>query len=155
MKSNFDFLKQEMRFSSFADVAIEAERVFHISLGSAAIGCRTTMEFTVKWMYDVDGGLTMPYEDKLSTLINTPEFRAIVPLDTWRRLDYIRRKTDATMATILALAFWLFLIVGIIITVLLIKNVNAKGLPRILSFFKIKRTRIIDTFLSYHCFQLS
>lgn len=57
------------------------------------------------------------------------------------------RKTDATMATILALAFWLFLIAGIIITVLLIKNVNAKGLPRILSFFKIKRTRIIDAIL--------
>jgi len=91
MKSNFDFLKQETQFSSFTDVAIEAERVFHISLGSAAIGCRTTIEFTVKWMYDVDGGLTMPYEDKLSTLINTPAFRAIVPLDTWRRLDYIRR----------------------------------------------------------------
>lgn len=105
------------------------------------------MEFTVKWMYDVDGGLTMPYEDKLSTLINTPEFRAIVPIDIWRRLDYIRRKTDATMTTILALAFWLFLIAGIIITVLLINHVNAKGRPRILSFFKIKRTRTIDIIL--------
>jgi len=44
MESNFYFLKQEIRFSSFTDVAIEAERVFHISLGSSAIGCRTGLE---------------------------------------------------------------------------------------------------------------
>lgn len=97
MESNFDFLKQEARFSSFTDVAIEAERVFHISLGSSAIGCRTAMEFAVKWMYDIDAGLKMPYEDRLATLINTPEFRAIVSFDTWRRIDYIRRLgNDAT-----------------------------------------------------------
>ena len=53
--SNFDFLKAEEKFSSFADVAISAERILPIDYAASVINCRRAMEFAIKWMYSVDG----------------------------------------------------------------------------------------------------
>jgi hypothetical protein len=63
------------------------------------------------------------------------------------------RKTDARMATLLALTFWLFLIAGILFAVLLSKNSRrqnskVKAFSRILRFFKTRQTRVIDTVLA-------
>ena len=49
------------------------------------------MEFAVKWMYSVDEGLVMPYQDSLVSLMNAEDFRDIVGADIWRRMDFIRR----------------------------------------------------------------
>lgn len=89
--TNFDFLKQEPKFSSFADVAISAERILNIDAEASVINCRRAMEFAVKWMYSVDGSLVMPYQDKLVSLMNSEEFRDIVGPDLWKRMDFIRR----------------------------------------------------------------
>lgn len=70
MPTNFDFLLQDPQFEPFAEVAVSAERVFSISQALCATACRTAMEFAVKWVYSVDKSLTMPYEDKLVSLIN-------------------------------------------------------------------------------------
>jgi len=88
--TNFDFLKTEQQFITFSEVAISAEKVFHIDYATAAINCRRAMEFAVKWLYSVDGGLIMPYQDKLVTLINTNSFRIVVGNDIYKRLEYIR-----------------------------------------------------------------
>lgn len=89
--TNFDFLKQEAKFSSFADVAISAERILNIDAEASVINCRRAMEFAVKWMYSVDSSLVMPYQDKLVSLMNSEEFRDIVGPDLWKRMDFIRR----------------------------------------------------------------
>ncbi len=89
--TNFDFLKTEKQFESFADVAISAEMILHIDLEASIINCRRAMEFAVKWMYSVDSSLVMPYQDSLVSLMNTEEFRDIVGLDIWRRMDFIRK----------------------------------------------------------------
>lgn len=89
--TNFDYLKSESRFESFADAAIAAEKVLHIDAATSAINCRRAMEYAVKWMYSVDDDLDMPYDDKLSSLINDEDFRAIVQYDLWKRLDFIRK----------------------------------------------------------------
>lgn len=89
--TNFDYLKSESRFESFADAAIAAEKVLHIDVATSAINCRRAMEYAVKWMYSVDDDLDMPYDDKLSSLINDEDFRAIVQYDLWKRLDFIRK----------------------------------------------------------------
>lgn len=47
--TNFDYLKQEPKFSSFADVAIVAENVLKIDIESSVINCRRAMEFAIKW----------------------------------------------------------------------------------------------------------
>lgn len=89
--TNFDFLKKESKFDSFADVAISAEKILHIDMEASVINCRRTMEFAIKWMYSVDGSLVMPYQDTLVSLMSTEEFRDIVDPNLWRRLDFIRR----------------------------------------------------------------
>lgn len=89
--TNFDFLKSDPQFYSFADAAIAAEKILHIDLEACIINCRRAMEFAVKWMYSVDGSLVMPYQDTLVSLMNTEEFRDIVGIDLWRRMDFIRK----------------------------------------------------------------
>ena len=89
--TNFDFLKKEPQFVSFADVAISAEKILHIDMEASVINCRRAMEFAIKWMYSVDGSLVMPYQDTLVSLMSTEEFRDIVDPNLWRRLDFIRR----------------------------------------------------------------
>ena len=89
--TNFDFLKKEPQFDSFANVAISAEKILHIDMEASVINCRRAMEFAIKWMYSVDGSLVMPYQDTLVSLMSTEEFRDIVDPELWRRLNFIRR----------------------------------------------------------------
>ncbi|MBU9744705.1 DEAD/DEAH box helicase family protein [Lachnospiraceae bacterium ASD3451] len=89
--TNFDYLKSELRFSTFVDVAISAEKIIHIDPEASIINCRRSMEFAIKWMYSVDKSLVMPYQDNLHSLMHTDEFKDIVDDNLWRRLDFIRR----------------------------------------------------------------
>ena len=89
--TNFDFLKTEKQFDSFADVAITAEKLLNIDIDSCVLNARRAMEFAVKWMYSVDSELTMPYQDTLVTLMNSDDFRDIVGDAVWRRMDFIRK----------------------------------------------------------------
>lgn len=91
MITNFDYLKTESKFSSFADVAISAEKIILIDPEASILNSRRAMEFAVKWMYSVDSELEMPYQDKLQSLMNTEDYRDIVGLDLWKRMDYIRK----------------------------------------------------------------
>ena len=89
--TNFDFLKKEPKFHSFADVAIAAERVLKIDVASSVINCRRAMEFAIKWMYSVDKSLERPYQDNLVSLMSTEDFHDLVDDDLWKRLDLIRK----------------------------------------------------------------
>ena len=95
--TNFDFLKRDARFASFADVAIAAENLLHIDIDSCVSNCRRAMEFAVKWMYSVDRDLEKPYQDTLVALMNDEKFRDIVGDDIWRRMDFIRKLGNAVM----------------------------------------------------------
>ena len=88
--TNFEFLKKDEKFSSFADIAITAEKLYGIDTASCVFNVRKAAEFAVKWMYSVDGSLVMPYQDTFVTLINTVEFKDIVGNDIFRRIDFIR-----------------------------------------------------------------
>lgn len=89
--TNFDFLKKEQKFSSFADVAISAEKILLIDYSASILNCRRAMEFAVKWMYSVDQSLIKPWDDKLVSLMSTDEFRGIVDADLFRRMEFIRK----------------------------------------------------------------
>lgn len=91
MITNFDYLKTESKFSSFADVAISAEKIILIDPEASILNSRRAMEFAVKWMYSVDSELEMPYQDNLQSLMNTEDYRDIVGPDLWKRMDYIRK----------------------------------------------------------------
>jgi type I restriction enzyme R subunit len=97
--TNFDFLTEDEQFSAFASVAVSAERILHIDPAACVGNCRRAMELAVKWMYSVDGSLAMPYDDKLISLINAEDFRDIVGIDLWRRMDLIRKLGNDVMHT--------------------------------------------------------
>lgn len=91
MITNFDYLKNESKFSRFADVAISAEKIILMDPEASIINSRRAMEFAIKWMYSVDSELEMPYQDNLQSLMNAEDYREIVGRDLWKRMDYIRR----------------------------------------------------------------
>ena len=89
--TNFDIFTSTPEFEPFASVAVAAEKILHIDPAACVLNCRRAMEFAVKWMYSVDEGLVMPYQDSLVSLMNAEDFRDIVGADIWRRIDFIRR----------------------------------------------------------------
>lgn len=89
--TNFDYLKNESKFDSFADVAVAAEKIIYIDTEASVINCRRAMEFAIKWMYSVDKSLVMPYQDNLHSLMSTEEFHDLVDDDLWKRMDLIRK----------------------------------------------------------------
>lgn len=91
MITNFDYLKKESKFSTFADVAISAEKIILMDPSASIINSRRAMEFAIKWMYSVDDALEMPYRDNLQSLMNAEDYRELVGPDIWKRMDYIRK----------------------------------------------------------------
>lgn len=91
MGTNFDYLKTEPKFATFANVAISAERIILMDPEASIMNSRRAMEFALKWMYSVDTELEMPYQDTLQSLMNAEEYRQIVGPDLWKRMDYIRK----------------------------------------------------------------
>jgi len=89
--TNFDFLKADTQFASFADIAASAEYLLHIDRDACVLNCRRAMEFAIKWMYEADEELTPPRQSTLVALMNGEEFREIVGEDVWQRMDFIRR----------------------------------------------------------------
>ncbi len=99
MATNFDYLKKESKFLSFADVAVIAERMILIDTDSCMFNCRRAMEFAIKWMYSVDSGLEMPYADDLYTLMYEDSFKAFVPPEIFFEIDYIRKTSNKIVHT--------------------------------------------------------
>lgn len=89
--TNFDFLKKELKFKDFADVAISAEKILPLDCAASVLNCRRAMEFAVKWMYSVDSSLVMPWDERLVSLMSTDEFRDIVDADILKRMEFIRK----------------------------------------------------------------
>lgn len=75
---NFDFLLEDKDYKSFAQACIAAEKASVISTTAVAILTRRALELAVKWIYEFDYALSMPYRDNLSTLINHSDFKDIL-----------------------------------------------------------------------------
>ena len=76
--TNFDRFLTDSQFTSFAEVAVSAEKIYPIDTAACVLNCRRSMEFAVKWMYSVDNELVMPYDDRLVSLMDAEDFRDIV-----------------------------------------------------------------------------
>lgn len=74
--SNFAFLKSEWPDVHEAAAAAEAT-----ALTDARTGCfqaRRAVELAVRWMFDRDEALKLPYQDNLSALLHEPTFQNLV-----------------------------------------------------------------------------
>ena len=79
MVTNFDYLKNESKFSAFANVAISAEKIILADPDASILNSRRAMEFAVKWLYSVENSFAdFRNQDNLHTLMNTEEFRQLV-----------------------------------------------------------------------------
>ncbi len=117
--TNFDFLLSVPDFVPFGEVAVAAEKIYTIDPAACVLNCRRAMEFAVKWMYSVDSALSMPWDDKLVSLLSTEEFRDIVDTNLMRRLEYIRKignfaahdgkKTTKEQAMLCLQNLWVFM----------------------------------------------
>ncbi len=91
MAGNFEFLQKESQFKAFAKAAADAETCFSVSPLVCAVACRLALESAVKWVYSVDESLTKPWDDQLSTLIFTDDFRALLPPGLFPKINFIRK----------------------------------------------------------------
>jgi len=90
--TNFDYLTSESQFDSFSNVAVAAEKILPIDASTSVLNCRRAMEFAIKWLYSVDDGLVMPWDNKLAVLIHNPSFQDFVDEpDLIKRMDFIRK----------------------------------------------------------------
>lgn len=87
--SNFNFLKKENIFKTFADACIEAENSLGINNISSTIMTRRALELAVKWMYANDKDLNIPYQDNISTLIHDISFKNIIDLSLFEEIKYV------------------------------------------------------------------
>ena len=75
MRSNFDFIIDD-RLYDIKNACIEAEKGLIVTSATCAIMSRKALELAVKWVYGVDGELTIPYQQTLVTLIYDRNFRS-------------------------------------------------------------------------------
>jgi len=89
MCTNFDFLKQNKQYSSFADQAIEAEKSLLVSSATGAILSRRALELAVRWVYSFDNALILPYQDNISSLIHEHSFQNIIEPNLFPMIKYV------------------------------------------------------------------
>ncbi|MCL2859282.1 MAG: DEAD/DEAH box helicase family protein [Oscillospiraceae bacterium] len=87
--SNFEFLKNNNIFESFTEPTIEAEKSMQTSPVSCAILSRRALEIAVKWIYENDNKLSMPYQNALSSLVHDISFKNIIDKDIFTEITYI------------------------------------------------------------------
>ena len=97
--TNFDYLKNEPQFESFAGIAVAAENLIKVDVKACIINSRLALETAIKWMYSIDEELVVPYQDTLESLMHTEEFKTIVEDDLWKRLEFIRRVSSTVNNT--------------------------------------------------------
>ena len=95
--TNFDFLLSDPQFTTFGEVAVAAEKIYAIDPAACVLNCRRSMEFAVKWMYSVDGGLVMPYDNRLVSLMDAEDFRDIVGAVSYTHLDVYKRQEETSV----------------------------------------------------------
>lgn len=99
MCTNFDFLKHNKQYSSFAEQAIEAEKSLLVSSATSAILSRRALELAVRWVYSFDNALILPYQDNISSLIHEYSFRNILEPSLFPIIKYIIKLGNVAVHT--------------------------------------------------------
>ncbi len=73
MSSNFAFLSPEFR--ELAEPAIKSERLVMGDARAACFYARFALETAVHWLYKLDSGLRLPYDQSLGAMLHEPTFQ--------------------------------------------------------------------------------
>jgi type I restriction enzyme R subunit len=71
--------------------AAEAERQVYAAPMYAAMLCRKSLEEWVRWIYEHDGSLEMPYDTSLNALLHAPEFKELVAPSQFNQINLVRK----------------------------------------------------------------
>ncbi|MEN3156670.1 DEAD/DEAH box helicase family protein [Priestia aryabhattai] len=97
--TNFGFLKPKEQFKGFAAACIEAENSILISPATCAILTRRALELAVKWVYQVDNAVYVPYRDNLSSLIHDRNFLGIIDEELLPMMKYVVKLGNTAVHT--------------------------------------------------------
>ncbi|TKI71928.1 DUF4145 domain-containing protein [Lysinibacillus mangiferihumi] len=100
---NFDFLKDKLPFNSFANACFEAEKAMQVSPATVAILSRRALELAVKWVYQFDNDVKVPYRDNLSSLIHDSHFLGIIDEELLPMMKYVVKLGNAAVHTNVAI----------------------------------------------------
>ncbi len=88
-QSNFNFIDDEIK--QIREFAIKAELRGRLDTRYACFQARLTAETALKWVFKVDGELTLPYNTMLSSLTNDAGFQKIATIQVKRSLTIIQK----------------------------------------------------------------
>ncbi|MCS6596042.1 DEAD/DEAH box helicase family protein [Bacillus cereus] len=97
--TNFGFLKEKEQFKSFATACMEAENAMLVSPATCAILTRRALELAVKWVYQVDNDVAVPYRDNLSSLIHDRNFLGIIDEELLPMMKYVVKLGNTAVHT--------------------------------------------------------
>lgn len=86
--SNFSNLDQ--KWQPLAQTAMEAERQVYQVPVYAAMLCRKSLEEWIRWMYEHDQDLELPYDTSLNSLIHNEPFKALI-YTQFHQINLIRK----------------------------------------------------------------
>lgn len=89
--TNFEWFMKVPELAPFARVALTAEENYNRDVNTCLFNCRRAMELGVKWMYQIDTYLEIPYGANLNDLLHEPTFCEIVDGELRARLNLVRR----------------------------------------------------------------
>jgi type I restriction enzyme R subunit len=95
--SNFSFIPTH--WANIAHTPKEAEQHVYAAPLYAAMLCRKSLEEWVRWMYEHDSDLTLPYDTSLSSLIHEQCFKNVVAPMQFNHINLIRKLGNAAVHT--------------------------------------------------------
>ena len=95
--SNFNFIP--IQWANFAQAPQEAEGHVLSAPLYAAMLCRKSLEEWVRWMYEHDGDLVLPYDTSLSSLMHEQDFKNIVAPIQFNQINLIRKLGNTAVHT--------------------------------------------------------
>ncbi len=95
--SNFSFIPGT--WSALAETPQEAERFPYGAPSYCAMLCRKSLEEWVRWMYEHDADLILPYDKSLSSLIHEQGFKDNVGSSQFQQINLIRKLGNTAVHT--------------------------------------------------------
>jgi type I restriction enzyme R subunit len=89
MNSNFSFIPEQ--WAAFAEAPTEAEGNIYHAPSYAAMLCRKNLEEWVRWLYQHDEELELPYDTTLSSLMHAHAFKNLVAPIQFHQINLIRK----------------------------------------------------------------
>lgn len=90
-------------FNSFANACFEAEKAMQVSPATVAILSRRALELAVKWVYQFDNDVKVPYQDNLSSLIHDRHFLGIIDEGLLPMMKFVVKLGNAAVHTNVAI----------------------------------------------------